>query len=107
MANPNGARNLAHLVYALQAAAFLTGGLTLFIGIIVSYVKRDVARGTWIDSHFLWQIETFWWNLLGVIIGTGTTFLLGLGYIVLLLVALWLIYRIAKGWLRLFAEESL
>jgi uncharacterized membrane protein len=106
MTNPSGARNLAHLIYALQAGAFLTGGLTMFVAIIVSYVKRDVARGTWVNSHFGWQIETFWWNLLGVIVGGGTTFLLGFGYLVLIAVAIWLIYRIAKGWLRLIANES-
>ncbi|MBT6276528.1 MAG: hypothetical protein HOI95_20635 [Chromatiales bacterium] len=107
MANISGAKNIATLVYALQAAGFLTGGITIFIAIVVSYIKRDVAYGTWLDSHVRWQIATFWWNLLGTIVGTGTVFLLGLGYVVLAVVWVWLIYRIAKGWLRLIANESM
>ena len=107
MANAQGARNLAILVYALQTAAFFTGGLTLLAAVIVNYVKRDVAIGTWVDSHFSWQISTFWWNLLGTIVGTGTVFILGLGYVVLAVIWLWLIYRIAKGCLRLLANEAL
>jgi uncharacterized membrane protein len=107
MANEQGARNLAILVYALQSAAFFTGGLTLLGAVIVNYVKRDIANGTWVDSHFDWQISTFWWNLLGTIVGTGTVFLLGLGYVVLAVVWIWLVYRIAKGWLRLLANEAM
>jgi uncharacterized membrane protein len=107
MANEQGARNLAILVYSLQTAAFFTGGLTLLAAVIVNYLKRDVAIGTWVDSHFAWQISTFWWNLLGTIVGTGTVFILGLGYVVLAVVWLWLIYRIAKGWLRLIANEAI
>ena len=106
MANEQGARNVATLVYALQAAAFFTGGLTLLAAVIISYVKRDVAAGTWVDSHFGWQIRTFWWNLLWTIIGTGTIFLL-VGYGILAIAWVWLIYRIAKGWLALIANEAI
>ncbi|MEW8206622.1 MAG: hypothetical protein AB2746_10910, partial [Candidatus Thiodiazotropha taylori] len=50
-------------VYALQAASFLFV-ITLLIGVIVNYVKRDDVRGTWLESHFRWQIRTFWFVLL-------------------------------------------
>ena len=107
MSNPNGAKNLATLVYALHAGAFLTGGLTLLVAVIINYVKRDVASGTWVDSHFSNQISTFWWALVGNIVSAATMFLLGLGYVIWLVVAAWLIYRIAKGWLRLVANEPM
>ncbi|MEM7405831.1 MAG: hypothetical protein AAF458_11100 [Pseudomonadota bacterium] len=107
MSDARGARNLATLVYALQAAAFFTGGLTLLVGVVINYVKRGAVAGTWVDGHFQWQIASFWWSLAGNIVGALTIFLFGLGYLVWLLVAVWLIYRIAKGWLRLVAEEQI
>jgi uncharacterized membrane protein len=54
---------IATVVYALQAAGFLFG-ITWIIAAIVDYVKRDDAAGTWLESHFRWQIRTFWWGLL-------------------------------------------
>ena len=107
MSNLQGAKIIATLVYALHAASFVTGGLTLLFAVIISYVKRDVAHGTWVDGHFDWQISTFWWTLVGHVIGTGTIFLLGLGYLVLGVVWVWLIYRIARGWLRLIANQGI
>jgi uncharacterized membrane protein len=69
-------------------------------------VKRGEARGTWLESHFRWQIRTFWWGLLWV--GLCLLFVvltLGVGLLIawlpLMIVGLWFIYRIASGWLRL------
>ena len=92
-------RNIATAVYALQAAGFLFG-ITWLIAIIVDYVKRDDARGSWLESHFTWQIRTFWWGLLWGVVG-GVLLLVLVGYLVLVANALWIIYRIVKGWLRL------
>jgi uncharacterized membrane protein len=71
-------------------------------------VKRSEVRGTWLDSHFSWQIRTFWWALLwAVIIGlvgiTLTLVLIGIPILILgfFALAIWAIYRIARGWLRL------
>lgn len=93
------AKTLATVVYALQAASFLFG-ITLIIAVIVNYVKLDDVKGTWLESHFRWQIRTFWytavWTVLGVI-----TFLVLIGYFILLAAAIWLIYRVVKGWLYL------
>ncbi|MBN1957334.1 MAG: hypothetical protein JW773_03945 [Desulfuromonadales bacterium] len=93
------AKTLTMLVYALQAASFLLG-LTLFVAVIINYVKREEVRGTWLESHFRWQIRTFWfslwWSLLGVL-----TFVAVIGYFILIADMLWLIYRIVKGWLQL------
>ena len=85
--------------------AFLTGWPSI-IAVILNYVKRSEVRGTWLDSHFRWQIRTFWYGLLWValcvlfIVGT-----LGIGLLVawipLGIVTIWFIYRIARGWLAL------
>jgi uncharacterized membrane protein len=92
-------RKIATAVYALQAAGFLFG-ITWLIAVIVDYVKRDDARGSWLESHFTWQIRTFWWGLLWGAIG-GVLLLVLVGYLVLVANAVWIIYRIVKGWLRL------
>ena len=93
------ARRLTHLIYALQALAFFAG-ITAVVGVFLNHLKREDVAGTLSESHFRWQINTFWWGLLWLLIGTFT-FLAGIGYIVLSVVPLWYIYRIIKGWLRL------
>ena len=92
-------------VYALQAASFLFV-ITLLVGVIINYVKRDDVQGTWLESHFRWQIRTFWFVLLWSVIGFITTVIL-IGYVILFVNAVWLIYRIAKGWLSLHDEKRL
>lgn len=95
----SAAKNLATLVYALQAAAFLVG-LTYIVAIIINYVKRDDVRGTLAESHFLWQIRTFWFSLLWGIVGSILLVVL-IGWLVLVANCIWVIYRIVKGWLNL------
>lgn len=102
----DGARNVGLLVYALQGLTFFTGGLTLLAGVIINYVKRDIAAGTWVQSHFDWQIRTFWWALLWSVVGGATTFLL-VGWLIIALNGLWLLYRTVRGVLRLLANESM
>ena len=92
-------KNIATAVYALQAVSFLLG-ITYFIAIILDYVKLDDTRGTWLESHFRWQIRTFWFGLLWFALG-ALTFFIGIGWLILFAAALWLIYRILKGWLNL------
>ncbi|MBL0085217.1 MAG: hypothetical protein IPP87_12560 [Ideonella sp.] len=109
------------IVYALHAlglaigafgAATLVGsflfGWPSIIAVIISYVKRGEARGTWLESHFAWQIRTFWFALLwaalvalvsaplALILVGLLTWPLGLG-----LLGLWAVYRIGRGWLAL------
>lgn len=92
-------KNITTAIYALQAASFLLV-ITFFVAIILSYVKRDDARGTWLESHFRWQIRTFWFSLLWIALG-GLTYLIIIGWFILFAASLWLIYRIVKGWLNL------
>ena len=85
--------------------AFLVGWPSL-IAVIVNYVKRADVRGTWLESHFRWQIRTFWFGLLWVSLCLlFIVVTLGIGILVawlpLAFVSLWFIYRIARGWLAL------
>ena len=88
---------------ALVVTAFLTGWPSI-IAVIMNYVKRSEAAGTFLDSHFSWQLRTFWFALLWVVIGwlmivtiigavIGVPLLLGIG--------IWVLYRIARGWINL------
>ena len=111
-----------HWMYALHAASALMGvftgatvigqfvfGIPSIIAVVMNYVKRDEARGTWLESHFSWQLRTFWFALLAfVAIGLFSlplVLLLGLGIFTWMLgafvVGIWIIYRVARGWLRL------
>ena len=92
-------KDLALLVYSLQAVGLVIG-LTWIVAVIINYVKRDDVRGTWIESHFDWQIKTFWISLAGWVVGVITVWIL-IGWLILLAVAIWSIYRIVKGWLAL------
>jgi len=92
-------RRLTIVVYALQIASFLLG-FTLIIGVIINYIQRDEVAGTWLESHFRWQIRTFWYSLLWVGVGLATLIVV-IGFFVLMSSALWLLYRAIKGWLSL------
>ena len=94
-------KTVTSVVYALQAAAYFTGGLTALVGVIVNYVKLDDVRGSWLESHFRWQIRTFWWALLGFALG-WLLWLVFVGMIVAGGTGVWVIYRIVKGWLNLY-----
>ncbi|MDH3998714.1 MAG: hypothetical protein OET90_07725 [Desulfuromonadales bacterium] len=97
---------LAVIVYALQALSFFTGGLTLFAGIIINYVRKEDVAGSWLESHFKWQMRTFWYSLLLTII-RSVLLVVVVGWVVLAAASLWLIYRIVKGWLYLSENRSM
>ncbi|MEC7816879.1 MAG: hypothetical protein VX939_11440 [Pseudomonadota bacterium] len=98
-------RNLVVVVYILQALAFFLGGVTALVGVIINYVKLDDVKGSWIEPHFRWQIKTFWIGLLWTVIGIVTTPIL-VGWLVLLGISIWVIYRIVKGALALNDGKS-
>ena len=107
------------LIYGLHAFSLLTGilgaatvvgafltGWPSIIAVILNYVKRGDVRGTWLDSHFRWQIRTFWVGLLWVSLCVlFVLFTLGIGIIVawfpILLTGVWFIYRVVRGWMAL------
>ena len=93
------ARNITMVIYALYAVSFVVG-ITAIVAIIMNYVKKEDVAGTFLESHFRWQIRTFWFALLWGAIG-GITFIVIIGWFVLIADGIWVIYRIVKGWLRL------
>jgi uncharacterized membrane protein len=97
--NNTSAKNLTTLIYALYAASFLVG-ITAIVAIIMNYIKKDDVAGTFLESHFRWQMRTFWFGLLWGVIGAITSLIL-VGWLVLIVNGIWIIYRIVKGWLNL------
>jgi uncharacterized membrane protein len=112
-----GLVRLAHLIYALHAfsalmgivssaavvTAFLTGWPSI-LGVILNYVKRSAARGTHLESHFRWQIRTFWFALLWVVVATVlmlTIIGIPLAWLLVVGTGIWVLYRIVRGWLAL------
>ncbi|HVE89867.1 MAG TPA: hypothetical protein VNA44_09215 [Burkholderiaceae bacterium] len=118
---------ITHVVYALHTLSLVIGafgaasiigafvfGWPSIIAVIINYVKRSEVRGTYLDSHFSWQIRTFWWALLmsAVIAVLGFTLAIVLigfaiwivGFFVL---GIWAIYRIARGWLALMDRRAM
>ena len=114
---------VAHIVYALHAFAIVVGvvgsatvvgsfvgSLPSIVAVIINYVKRGDARGSWAASHYRWQIRTFWFALLWFLIGWALIFLIVgvlIGVPVLIGLTVWLIYRIARGWLRLVDRKPM
>ena len=119
----SGLVTLTHVIYALHAfsavtgmvspalivTAFLTGWPSI-IAVILNYVKRSEVRGTWLDSHFSWQIRTFWFALLWLAIcGVLFATVIGIPFAIVLWLAtgIWVLYRIIRGWLALGSQKEL
>jgi uncharacterized membrane protein len=114
---------LTHIIYGLHAFSLITGiigaatvvgafltGWPSIIAVILNYAKRSDARGTWLESHFRWQIRTFWFGLLWVtlcLVFVVATLGVGLliAWVPLGVVGLWFIYRVVRGWLRLLDRQ--
>ena len=92
-------KTLSTVIYALYALS-LFSGVTAIVAIVLNYIKIDEVKGTWLESHFRWQIRTFWWSLLWFALGMLTWIIL-IGWVILGVACIWFIYRIAKGWLKL------
>lgn len=93
------AKKLALIVYVLQAAGFILG-ITFIAAVVVSYIKKDEVKGSWVESHFRWQIRTFWFSLLYTVIGVVLSGVL-IGFAVLVANVVWTLYRVIKGCIRL------
>ncbi|MCP4485871.1 MAG: hypothetical protein GY820_00875 [Gammaproteobacteria bacterium] len=98
-------KKYTYAVYILQALSFLTL-ITAVIGLIINYIKGDDVQGSWLQSHFVWQKNTFWYGLLWIALGSLTTAII-IGYVVLGFTTIWLIYRIARGWIYLVDGKRL
>jgi uncharacterized membrane protein len=108
---------LTHVLYGLHAFSALTGilssalivtaflsGWPSIIAVILNYIKRSDVRGTYLDSHFSWQLRTFWWALLWLVVG-GVLFITILGipvaFVLWIATGIWVVYRIVRGWIAL------
>ena len=120
---PQGLVMLTHAIYGLHAFSALTGllgtafvvtaflsGWPSIIAVVLNYLKRGETRGTFLESHFRWQIRTFWFALLWVVIAVlaGLTIVaLPLAWVIAVVAGIWVLYRIARGWLRLVSEKGM
>jgi uncharacterized membrane protein len=93
-------KTLTMVVYALQVLSVFVG-ITAIVGVIINYVKREDAAGTMYESHFDWQIRTFWWGLLWTAVGFILLFAFGLGVVVWFVAGIWALYRVVKGFIKL------
>jgi uncharacterized membrane protein len=127
MAGSNEAslRTWTHVIYLLHAFSLAVGilgaasivgsfliGWPSIIAVILNYVKRGEVRGTWLESHFRWQIRTFWFGLLWVTLCVlFVIFTLGIGILIVWLpiaiVSIWFVYRIVRGWLALNSNQPM
>ena len=119
--NPQDVRpslvHLTHIIYALHAIAVLVGvssaatvaggfvfGLPSLIAVFINYLKRSDVNGTWLESHFSWQIRTFWFTFLWLIVyGLLIITIIGIpiAWIMIALLGLWVGYRVIRGWVAL------
>lgn len=114
---------LTHVMYGLHAFSALAGltsaafvvtaflsGWPSIIAVILNYVKRGEARGTWLDSHFGWQFRTFWFALLWLVIAwLLAVTLIGIPAAIVLMLGtgIWVVYRIVRGWLALLNNKAM
>lgn len=98
-------KTITTAIYALYALSLVVG-ITGLVAIVLNYIKKDDVAGTFYESHFRWQIRTFWFGLLWGTIGV-LTFIAIIGIFILAADAIWFIYRIAKGWLNLHERKPM
>jgi len=118
-----GLVTLAYVIYGLHAFSAITGlttsvlivtaflfGWPSIVAVILNYVKRSDVRGTWLDSHFSWQIRTFWYSLVWVIVGAVlfvTVIGIPVAYVIWWTAGLWVLYRIIRGVLALSSQRPM
>ena len=118
-----GLITLTHVIYALHAASLAIGilgsatiigaflfGIPSIVAVILNYARRSDVRGTFLESHFRWQIRTFWFAFLWAGIGgllLATIVLFFVSFAIWAFVAAWVIYRVARGWLNLREDRPM
>ena len=115
--------NLTYLIYGLHLFSAINGVLTSafvvtaflsgwpsILAVVLNYVQRDAVRNTYLESHFRWQIRTFWiallWLLIGVLL-VVTIIGIPLALIAVMIVGLWVLYRMLRGLARLMDKEAM
>ncbi len=119
----DGMIKLTHVMYGLHAFSALTGlvsaafivtaflsGWPSIIAVVLNYMNVGEVRGTWLESHFRWQLRTFWFALLWAVVALLLAFtLIGIPVAVALMVGvgIWVLYRLFRGWSALGAEKAM
>lgn len=114
---------ITHLVYGLHAFALFSGligsvaillsflaSIPSIVAVVLNYIKRDAVRGTWLESHFRWQIRSFWYAVLWVFVSIALLItVIGalFGFLLLLITSFWVVYRVVRGWWVLMHGRSL
>jgi uncharacterized membrane protein len=101
-------RTITHVAYGLYALGFVTGGflaIATLAAVVLVYVKRADAAGTYYASHFDWLLRTFWWALLWLAISFIATMIF-IGWIGVAATVIWVLYRLIKGWLALMEGRA-
>ena len=118
-----GLVTLAHVIYGLHAFSAITGlvgtativgafltGWPSIIAVVLNYAKRSDVRGTHLDSHFSWQIRTFWYAFLWVVIAAVLfVTLVGIpfSFLIIWAISIWVLYRIVRGWMALLERRPM
>jgi len=124
---PRALREYTQWIYALQGLSVLIGlltarsvalrfavGLPSIVAVVMNYLRRAEARGSWLESHFGWQIRTFWYTWLWILVVSIVAMpllIVGIGFVIAILglglIGLWVIYRVARGWLALRENRAM
>ncbi|HWJ07111.1 MAG TPA: hypothetical protein VNS57_15155 [Steroidobacteraceae bacterium] len=119
--------NYTHVMYGLHALSAVIGifgaatvvgsfifGIPSIVAVVMNYVRRSDARGTYLESHFSWQLRTFWYAALWSVVAfllSGPLMLILVGFLTYALaivaIGVWIIYRVARGWLRLKEAQAI
>jgi uncharacterized membrane protein len=118
-----GQRAWCHVMYGLHALSALSGILTSasivgafvfgwpsIVAVVINYVTREQVRGSWLDSHWRWQLRSFWYGALWLCIsGLLIVTIVGIpfAFLVLVLTGIWLLYRVIRGWLALLDRRAM
>lgn len=115
--------NLTYLIYGLHLFSAITGVMTTafivtaflsgwpsILAVFLNYARRDAVRGTYLESHFRWQIRTFWFALLWLLLGAVlvlTVIGIPLSWVIVVIVGLWVLYRMLRGVTRLMDRRGM
>lgn len=121
--NLDGPRAWAHVMYGLHALSAFSGIMTSasivgafifgwpsIIAIVVNYATRGNVRGTWLDTHWRWQLRSFWFAALWLAVaGLLAATLIGIpaAFMVIVVTGVWVLYRVIRGWLALLDRRGM
>ncbi|MEN9559961.1 MAG: hypothetical protein RLZZ502_1172 [Pseudomonadota bacterium] len=103
---PTPDKSVVYITYALYALAMFTAFPAL-VAVIINYIKRGSETNAMLRSHHTWHIRTFWWTMFWSVLGWLTVWLLGLGFLILGIVWVWVLYRLVKGFIYLSDNKAM